>query len=291
MTLPNAENFFAFDIQAYLFITLITLIVIASIDRFLINRGKYTVENKSMFYKTLRFFSFLRISKNDKLDERPEIVRICIDIYPVLLLVFLLRGMILEPFKIPSNSMMPTLLTGDFIVVSKLNYGIKIPILNKKIIEFSKPDRGDVVVFRYPNYERNPHYSGTDFIKRIIGVPGDKIIYKNDTLRVNGLNIDTNNIGSYIGFGSGIEMSGFKHMTETIGNNKHDILLSSKNYSEKASLLVPDGHYFVMGDNRSRSSDSRFWGFVPEDYIVGKALGVWMHWDDEVRLNRIGGIN
>lgn len=291
MTLPNAEKFLAFDIQAYLFITLIILIIIAGVDRFIVNKKKYSVEDKNLIYKAIRFFSFLSTSKKDRIEERPEIVRICIDIYPVLLLVFLLRGVMLEPFKIPSNSMMPTLLTGDFIVVSKLNYGINIPILNKKIIEFSKPEKGDVVVFRYPNYEKNPNYSGTDFIKRVIGTPGDEIIYKNDNLSINGIDIDTNKIGSYVGFGAGVKMTGFKHITETIGESRHEILLSNKSHSEQALITVPEGHYFVMGDNRSRSSDSRFWGFVPEEYIIGKAFGIWMHWGDEVRLNRIGSID
>ncbi|MDC0388855.1 signal peptidase I, partial [Candidatus Thioglobus sp.] len=209
----------------------------------------------------------------------------------VLLLVFVLRGFVVEPFRIPSNSMMPTLLTGDFILVSKFDYGVSIPVINKKIIEFKKPERGDVIVFRYPNYEKNDKYQGADFIKRIVGIPGDSIVHYADRLSINGKEIAYEDIEDYQGVESGSEMTGFKRKRELLGNNLHDILLDPNQNSQRARAVVPEGHYFVMGDNRSRSSDSRFWGFVPEKYIIGKAFGIWMHYDDSLKLDRVGGFN
>lgn len=291
-TQTYAETFISLDIQSYLFIALVILLIVAGVERYIINKKEYASENKSNFHKLIRFVLFLRTSNNYSGKKRREIINICTEIYPVLLLVFMVRGVVIEPFKIPSNSMMPGLLTGDFIVVSKSSYGINIPILNKKIIGFSKPKRGDVIVFRYPNYEVNPEYSGTDFVKRIIGIPGDIVDYKNNILNINGIDVDTNYIGQYVGFGAGSDMTGFKHISENIEGKKYDILNSDERIlMMNKAIRVPKGHYFVMGDNRSRSSDSRFWGFVPEEYIIGKAFGIAMHWDDKIRLGRIGGID
>jgi len=191
--------------------------------------------------------------------------------------------------------MMPTLLTGDFILVNKFDYGLRLPITNTKIIEFSKPERGDIIVFRYPNYERNPGYSGVDFIKRVVALPGDVISYEKDQLIINAKAIDYNKVGSYIGVDSGKPMNRYRLVRELIESANHDILLHPSGYSKDLpEITIPDGHYFVMGDNRSHSSDSRFWGFVPEEFILGKAIGIWMHWDwnyNTMQFSRIGGFD
>lgn len=294
MTIENAAPFFAWDVSSFLALFLVLAFVVVAIDQLFFNHTQMPVTDetkKSTLGRFVYFALFLRFNKSEKYLNRPKIVQWSAEFFPVLLLVFTLRGFIIEPFRIPSNSMMPTLLTGDFILVSKFDYGVSIPILNKKIIEFSKPERGDVIVFRYPNYEKNSKYQGADFIKRVIGIPGDKIIYYEDNLRVNGAKINSKDIGTYQGIESGSAMTGFKHKRELLGNNPYNILLDPNRQSKGVKLTVPEGHYFVMGDNRARSSDSRFWGFVPESYIIGKAFGIWMHWDESLKLDRIGGFD
>ncbi len=268
--------------------------MIVSLDHLIFNKSDKTshlTPDKTGFKKFVYFILFLRFNKNEKYENRPKMVQWSAEFFPVLLLVFLLRGFIVEPFRIPSNSMMPTLLTGDFILVSKFNYGISIPVINKKLIEFEKPKRGDVIVFRYPNYEKNDKYQGADFIKRIVGIPGDEVVYHADQLRVNGVKIAYENFKDYQGVESGTDMTGFRHKREFLETNPHDILLDPNRASRGVKATVPAEHYFVMGDNRSRSSDSRFWGFVPESYIVGKAFGIWMHYDDSLKFERIGSFD
>ncbi len=294
MTIENATSFFAWDVSSFLVLFLVLAFIIVTIDQLFFNHitTSITSKNKRLtLWRFIYFFLFLRFEKSEKYLNRPKIVQWSAEFFPVLLLVFVLRGFVIEPFRIPSNSMMPTLLTGDFILVSKFNYGVSIPILNKKIIEFSKPERGDVIVFRYPNYENNLRYQGADFIKRVIGIPGDKIVYHADNLYVNGVKISSKNIGIYQGIESGSAMTGFKNKRELLNNNPHNILLDPKHHSKGIKLTVPEEHYFVMGDNRARSSDSRFWGFVPESYIIGKAFGIWMHWDKSLKLDRIGSFD
>lgn len=295
MTIENASPFFAWDVSSYLALFLVIAFVIVFVDSLFSAESTESIKTpkkKSFIGKWFYFVCFLRFNKSEKYLHRPKLVQWSAEFYPVLLLVFLLRGFIVEPFRIPSNSMMPTLLTGDFILVSKFDYGISLPVLNKKIVEFKKPELGDVVVFRYPNYEKNSDYKGADFIKRVVGTPGDIISYSSDHLRVNEDKIAYQDLGIYKGVESGIQMTGFKHKRELLDNNPHDILLDPSNHSQIApKLKVPAGHYFVMGDNRNRSSDSRFWGFVPEEYIIGKAFGIWMHWDDSLKLDRVGGFD
>ncbi len=294
MTLENASPFFAWDVSSYLALFLIVAFVVVSLDHLFFNKTPNTelpTPDKTGFSKLVYFILFLRFNKNEKYANRPKIVQWSAEFFPVLLLVFALRGFIVEPFRIPSNSMMPTLLTGDFILVSKFDYGVSIPVLNKKLIEFKKPERGDVIVFRYPNYEKNDKYQGADFIKRIVGIPGDTVVHHADRLSINGKKMAYENFEDYQGVESGSEMTGFKHKRELLGNNPHDILLDPNQNSRGVKAVVPKGHYFVMGDNRSRSSDSRFWGFVPEKYIIGKAFGIWMHYDDSLKLDRVGGID
>ncbi|BAF61690.1 signal peptidase I [Candidatus Vesicomyidisocius calyptogenae] len=294
MTIENAASFFAWDVSSFLVLFLVLAFIIVTIDQLFFNHTTISITSKKKrptLGRFIYFFLFLRFKKSEKYLNRPKIVQWSAEFFPVLLLVFVLRGFVIEPFRIPSNSMMPTLLTGDFILVSKFNYGVSIPILNKKIIEFSKPERGDVVVFRYPNYENNLRYKGADFIKRVIGIPGDKIVYHVDNLYVNDVKISSENIGIYQGIESGSAMTGFKNKRELLNNNPYNILLDPKHPSKSIKLTVPEEHYFVMGDNRARSSDSRFWGFVPESYIIGKAFGIWMHWDKSLKLDRIGSFD
>lgn len=294
MTIENASPFFAWDVSSYLALFLIIAFIIVLVDVLFGKESTELIETskkKSFIGKWFYFVCFLRFNKSEKYLNRPKLVQWSAEFYPVLLLVFLLRGFMVEPFRIPSNSMMPTLLTGDFILVSKFDYGISLPVLNKKIVEFKKPERGDVIVFRYPNYEKNSVYKGADFIKRVVALPGDTINYSSDHLRVNGENIAYKDLGLYQGVESGIQMTDFKHKRELLDNNPHDILLDPNGHSRGVKVTVPAGHYFVMGDNRARSSDSRFWGFVPEEYIIGKAFGIWMHYDDTLKLDRIGGFD
>ena len=297
--LKNAEPFFAWDVLSWLFVAMILAIVIVLIDLAL-SKGDQepasdAIVEKSKFSKIAYFLIFLKFSKSEKYSHRPKLVQWSIELFPVLLLVLVFRGFIFEPFRVPSNSMMPTLLTGDFILVNKFDYGFRLPISNSKLVEFSKPNRGDVIVFRYPNYEKNPGYSGVDFIKRIVAGPGDVISYKNDQLTINDNSMDIKIIGPYIGVDSGKPMNNYKLVQEFIDSMPHEILLNPKGYSkELPEITIPEGHYFVMGDNRAHSSDSRFWGFVPEDYIIGRAIGIWMHWDwnfNTMQFSRIGGFN
>ena len=297
--LKNAEPFFAWDVLSWLFVAMILAIVIVLIDLAL-SKGDQepasdAIAEKSKFSKIAYFLIFLKFSKSEKYSHRPKLVQWSIELFPVLLLVLVFRGFIFEPFRVPSNSMMPTLLTGDFILVNKFDYGFRLPISNSKLVEFSKPNRGDVIVFRYPNYEKNPGYSGVDFIKRIVAGPGDVISYKNDQLSLNGKSMNIKKIGPYSAVDSGKPMNNYQLVQELLDSMPHEILLNPNGQSKEIpEITIPDGHYFVMGDNRSHSSDSRFWGFVPEDYIIGRAIGIWMHWDwnyNTMQFSRIGGFN
>lgn len=300
MTIENAESFFALDVLSWLFLAILLAIAIVLIDLLFFSKTSpesdvKVTEDRSTFSKICYFLIFLKFSKSEKYKHRPKVVQWSIELFPVLLLVLVFRGFIFEPFRVPSNSMMPTLLTGDFILVNKFDYGLRLPILNSKIIDFSKPERGDVIVFRYPNYEHSAGYSGVDFIKRVVALPGDTISYEKDQLIVNGESVEYRKIGSYQGVDSGKAMSGYRHIREKINEADHDILLHPLGNSRKLSkTTVPEGHYFVMGDNRAHSSDSRFWGYVPESYILGKAIGIWMHWDwnhNTMQLSRIGSFD
>ena len=212
-------------------------------------------------------------------------IEYCKSFFPVLLAVLLLRSFLVEPFRIPSNSMMPTLLTGDFILVNKFAYGIRLPVLNNKVLEVGEPERGDVVVFRYP---KDP---STDYIKRVVGLPGDRVGYYNKTVYINGEPVGQVPAGVYIGVGSGISMSGASERQEQLGDVLHDILVMPRTPSLEGEFVVGEDEYFVMGDNRDNSNDSRYWGPVPESNLVGKAFRIWMNWDSAnggVDWNRIG---
>lgn len=218
-------------------------------------------------------------------------------LFPVIVAVFVLRSFLFEPFKIPSGSMVPTLLIGDLILVNKFHYGLRLPVLNTKITQGTPPQRGDVMVFRYPP---NP---SLDYIKRVVGVPGDEVAYLNKRLTINGQALPVNALPDFFDEDT---MRYFKQFEEKLGDVQHRILnddgrpvfvagaseFEFKNqcrYSiEGLSCKVPEGYYFMMGDNRDNSMDSRYWGFVPEKNIVGKAFFVWMNFSN---LRRIGSFN
>ncbi|MGB5538547.1 MAG: signal peptidase I [Gammaproteobacteria bacterium] len=217
--------------------------------------------------------------------REPTLIEYCKSFFPVILAVLLLRSFLVEPFRIPSGSMMPTLLVGDFILVNKYAYGIRLPVLDKKIIEIGEPERGDVVVFRYP---KDP---SVDYIKRVVGLPGDRIGYYNKVVYINGEAVGQVPAGVYIGSGSGVPMSGASKRQEQLGDVHHDILVMPRTPGLEGEFLVGDNEYFVMGDNRDNSNDSRYWGTVPEGNLVGKAFRIWMNWDSAgggVDLKRVG---
>jgi len=198
--------------------------------------------------------------------------------FPVLFAVFVIRSFIIEPFKIPSGSMMPTLIAGDFIVVNKFNYGIRLPVWNKTLITVGKPNRGDVFVFHYP---KDP---SIDYIKRAIGLPGDEIRYENKELFINGELINKIFHEEYSYSFNDNDMMYAKEFIETLGKSKHSLLVHDIP-SEDYKFNVPEGHYFAMGDNRDNSSDSRVWGFVPDELLVGRAFFIWLNFS---QFNRIG---
>jgi signal peptidase I len=263
----------------------------------------------------------------EKITEPSAFIDTSVQVFPVIAFVLILRSFLWEPFQIPSGSMMPTLLDGDFILVNKFNYGLRDPVTQTKFLKVGEPQRGDVFVFKYPNDPK------IDYIKRVIGLPGDRIIYRNKTLYIKPACTDTTKKcpgftqivtnfkkpsespdGSY----------GLHRYTEFLLNKTHDILIDprvlprTQIYCSQANgrlcqqagtqqdeFVVPQGHYFAMGDNRDNSADSRYWGFVPEENIVGQAVFIWMSFDFErtpddflphwiptgVRFSRLGPIN
>jgi len=216
-------------------------------------------------------------------------------LFPVIAAVFVLRSFLFEPFKIPSGSMVPTLLVGDLILVNKFEYGVRLPVINTKLIANGDPQRGDVVVFRYPPDPR------LDYIKRVVGVPGDEIVYAGQKLSVNGQPVPLKALGEFYDEDS---LRYAPQFSEKLGAVEHRILVDPKRPSffggetprfpgaencrytvEGLACKVPAGHYFVMGDNRDNSQDSRFWGFVPDENLVGRAFFIWMNFGN---LGRIG---
>lgn len=221
---------------------------------------------------------------DEKAEDVPVLVEYARSFFPVFLLVLILRSFIVEPFRIPSASMMPTLLIGDFILVNKFDYGIRLPVLNTKIIDMDEPKRGDIAVFRYP---RNPD---TPYIKRIIGLPGDTVGYKDKQLYINGQLVEQSTQGRYRTEGKGSQMNGSILRVENLPGLAHRILIDKTSSGFDVELVVPDNQFFVMGDNRDHSSDSRFWGPVPEDNLIGRAFFIWMNWDGGIEWKRLGFI-
>jgi signal peptidase I len=194
--------------------------------------------------------------------------------------VLCLRSFVAEPFRIPSSSMMPTLLVGDFILVNKFAYGLRLPINNKKVVSIGEPERGDVVVFHPPMFPEQ------DWIKRVVGLPGDTVGYHDDTVYLNGKPFAYQPQGRYVGKGKGAEATGARLLVEQLPGRPHQVLERDDQpffVQGEGEWTVPQGYYFVMGDNRDNSEDSRFWPegmhFLPEANLRGKAFLVWMHWD------------
>ncbi len=235
----------------------------------------------------------------ERAGKEPWWVEYSKSFFPVILIVFVLRSFLVEPFKIPSGSMIPTLLVGDFILVNKFTYGIRIPVINKKVFDVSDPQRGEVMVFRYPE---NP---SLDYIKRIVGVPGDRVAYIDKRLTINGQPMPQTPVSDYQYTESGLNYVSSKEYREELSGHPHAMLVNPEapsvqlatvrqfphrencEYNDRGFVcVVPPGHYFMMGDNRDSSSDSRYWGFVPEANIVGKAFLIWCNFSDLGRIGR-----
>jgi signal peptidase I len=218
--------------------------------------------------------------------------------FPVILVVFLLRSFVVEPFKIPSGSMIPTLLVGDYILVSKSSYGVRLPVIHTKVLDTGSPQRGDVIVFRYPE---DP---SLDYIKRVVGLPGDRVEYRHKRLSINGELLPVERLDDFQYSEKGMPSVRAWRFWENLGEHRHSVLIEPEEppvrlagvrqfpsrdrceYNDDGFVcVVPKGHYFMMGDNRDSSSDSRYWGFVPERNIVGKAFLIWWNFND---LGRIG---
>lgn len=235
------------------------------------------------------FFS----KKREKNASEPWWVEYAKSFFPIFLIVFILRSFLAEPFRIPSSSMRPTLLEGDLVLVNKYDYGLRLPILGNQIIKTGSPKRGDVIVFKH--IKRNGE--SIDMIKRVVGLPNDHVQYKDKTIYINGEPIkqvfqseklDTDPRGSAITV---------REIEEQLGTHKHQIFTQPHSLYESAyvydDIIVPENQYFMMGDNRDGSDDSRFWGFVKDIDIQGRAIAIWMSWDSKdyrIRWNRIGYI-
>ena len=236
------------------------------------------------------FFARRRAQRAGLLEPKePIVVDYARAFFPVLFVVLVLRSFVAEPFRIPSSSMMPTLLIGDFILVNKFSYGIRLPVTNRKVIGIGEPQRGDVVVFR------PPHHPDQDWIKRVVGLPGDVVAYRDNTVYVNGEPFAYGPPRPYQGVGRGRDMTGAELIEETMPGRTHQILETRRPGGfdpGEGEWRVPEGEYFVMGDNRDRSDDSRFWGTLPESQLRGKAFLVWMNLDSTqpgwVDWSRIG---
>lgn len=238
-----------------------------------------------------------RVELLASLHRQPTWIAYTGSFFPVIAAVFLFRSFLFEPFKIPSSSMLPTLQIGDLILVNKFTYGIRLPVVNKKVIPINDPERGDVMVFKFP---KDP---ALDYIKRVVGVPGDKVVYRNKRLSINGKEVSYEKLPEYL---DEDRLQYYEHYRENLTGIRHEILTDSKlpgyvpspdnfpqhelcSYNlEGFECTVPAGHYFMMGDNRDNSLDSRYWGFVPDRNIVGKAFFVWMNLGN---LKRIGGFH
>ena len=237
-----------------------------------------------------------RKALRERIERQPLWLEYTAGLFPVILLVFALRSFVVEPFRIPSESMLPTLVVGDLILVNKFSYGVRLPVVHTKILDTGSPQRGDVMVFRYPSD------TSVDYVKRVVGIAGDVVSYENKRLSINGVEVPMERAGEYE---DRRRLALAPQYVEKLGDSGHKILTELDKppfiqpmerfpYFDKCTYnnrgvtcAVPDGHYFVMGDNRENSLDSRFWGFVPDRNIVGRAFFVWMNFSD---LSRIGKI-
>jgi len=290
-----------------LFILTIITGVVWLLDKFYLSRqrrvaadaalAEFDARNAKLQADGIKLDASGRAAMEANILRQPTWIEYSGSFFPVIAMVFFLRSFLYEPFKIPSSSMVPTLVIGDLILVNKFTYGIRLPIINKKIIDINDPKRGDVMVFRYPKD------TALDYIKRVVGVPGDKIVYKNKRLTVNGETVSYQSLPDYL---DEEHLRYSKQYTENLTGVTHRILNDERAPSfvqnpdafpqhelctyniEGFACTVPKGHYFMMGDNRDNSLDSRYWGFVPDQNIVGKAFFVWMNLGD---IKRIGSLH
>lgn len=234
-----------------------------------------------------------RVGLQERLSHRPWWVEYTAGFFPVIAVVFVLRSFLFEPFRIPSGSMIPTLHIGDLILVNKYQYGIRLPVINRTAVELGHPHRGDVIVFRYP------HQPSQDYIKRVVGLPGDRVDYHDRHLTINGVLVATREVAPYF---DPSRMQTYLQYVETLGNVEHKIIYNEGDgtlihpalqhtnpeacvYSDGGvACTVPPQSYFVMGDNRDNSEDSRFWGFVPDRNVVGRAFFIWMNFSNVGRI-------
>lgn len=206
--------------------------------------------------------------------------------FPVLLIVLILRSFIVQPYRVPTGSLEPTILPGDFIVVNQFAYGLRLPVINTKIYAVGEPKIGDIALFRWPKD------TSLIFVKRVIGTPGDHIVYKDKHLEINGKPANQKFLGLDLEFGSEIALPVKRSLESLPSGISHEIFVKDDtNLAEHIDIVVPPNNYFMMGDNRDDSEDSRVWGLVPEENLIGKVFGIWMSWDSHnynVRWNRIG---
>jgi len=221
-------------------------------------------------------------------SPEPVLVNYARSLFPVILIVLVVRSFVVEPFRIPSESMMPNLVDGDFILVTKYSYGLRLPVFNTQILPTGEPHRGDVIVFRLPK-DPSIHY-----VKRLIGLPGDHVVVRDNRLTINGTPIALTPDGAYSNGGNsdGREFAGAPLAVEKLGKAEHEVMFAADRSPTDFDTIVPAGHYFFMGDNRNDSQDSRFpqVGFIPEANLVGRASRIWLNWDFPgfPHLNRIG---
>lgn len=226
-------------------------------------------------------------ARRDKMAPEPKLVEYAVSFFPILLAVSLLRSFVVEPFRIPSGSMRPTLLEGDFILVNKFSYGIRLPLTGTKVWAVDEPKTGEIFVFR------SPKDTSIDFIKRVVGLPGDKISYHNKVLMINGKPIENTFLGTVYETTALGQQYPVKHYQEKLADRPHSIYISQEPREDSPEVTVPEGMYFAMGDNRDFSGDSRDWGFVPQGLILGKAFYIWMSWDSQakdIRWSRVGHV-
>ncbi|MBN2688990.1 MAG: signal peptidase I [Gammaproteobacteria bacterium] len=229
---------------------------------------------------------FVKKRKAKHIEKPGMIIEYARSFFPILLAVLFIRSFLIQPYHVPTGSLEPTILPGDFIAVNQFAYGLRLPVLHYKILSIGEPKRGDIALFRYP---LDPSQI---YIKRVIGLPGDHIVYRNKILRVNGKIISVKKIGTALDVEPGAMAIPVNKEQENLLGVKHDIFQwKIGGYTGSVDTIVPKGHYFMMGDNRDASDDSRYWGFVPEQNLVGKAFAIWFSWNDvqdKVRWHRIG---
>ncbi len=299
--------------MANIFSLILVLVTLCSGVIWALDKFRWSAQRKQKAAEILNIDS-AEITKEqvEQLKLQPNWVESTASIFPVIGVVLVLRSFVYEPFQIPSGSMMPTLLVGDFILVEKFAYGLKDPVFRSQLVDVGEPERGDVVVFKYP---LQPNI---DFIKRVVGLPGDTVYYTQDKrvcIQTKGQSecqfVETSDVFVSDFYQEGVNLV---EMTENLGNQDNQILINpyQPNPVEqyyptpgRGVWVVPEGQYFVLGDNRDNSKDSRFWGFVPKENLVGKAVAIWISFEFDqngngflpswvpvgVRLNRIGGIN